>query len=192
MEGLRAAFADPSVGAVAGRTCNPAGRDESDVGEPVGRLLPNGDLTANFAADLAEVIEVDHGIGANMAFRREVLAELGGFRDDFGGTALREDADIFLRLRALGYRAVFAPRAVADHVGAPHIKGQRFDYRYKFWGRHNHALLLARKFGIGSSELRSWTRSEIRRVAKTEHPRFIRRVVRVGMGIAANGFRLCR
>jgi GT2 family glycosyltransferase len=185
LEGLLAAFADPEVGAVAGRTCSPGDSDGASTDEPVGRLLANGDLTGNFGADLPGVIAVDHGIGANMAFRRGVLAELGGFRDDFGGTELREDADIFLRARSLGHRAVFAPRAAVDHIGAAHVKGQRFDYRYMFWGRHNHALLLARNFGLGSSELRRWVCLEIGRIVKTEHPRLLRRLARVGMGLAA-------
>ena len=91
-----------------------------------------------------------------MAFRRSVLAELGGLRDDFTGVAVREDTDLFLRVRALGYRAVFTPHAVVDHVGAPHVRGRRFDYRYIYSARRNHVLLLARNFGLCSPELRRW------------------------------------
>lgn len=150
------AFADPTVGAVAGRTLNGQPGEEAEGVDRIGLLLPDGELTGNFAADPGEVRDVDHGIGANMSFRRDVLAELGGFRDDFPGTALREDTDMFLRVRALGYRAVFVPDAVAVHVAAPHVKGERFDWRYVFWGRHNHALLLARNVGVFSSCFRRW------------------------------------
>jgi GT2 family glycosyltransferase len=130
-------------------------------------------------------VEVDHGIGANMSFRREVLAQLGGFRDDFAGTALREDTDVFLRLRALGYRAVFSPQAVVDHVGAPHMRGRRFDFRYLFWARHNHALLLARNFGFGSLQFRTWVANELRRTLKARHPNPLRYGFRIVTGIAA-------
>jgi GT2 family glycosyltransferase len=149
-------------------------------------MLPSGDLTGYFGADPGATIEVDHGIGANMSFRREVLARLGGFRNDFRGVgALREDTDIFLRVRALGYRAVFAHDAVVDHVGAPHVRGRRFDFRYLFWARHNHALLLARNFGLASSEFRTWMATELGRVLKGRHPNPLRRAVRIALGLAA-------
>jgi GT2 family glycosyltransferase len=184
--GLRHAFADPAVGAVAGRTCNGIPGEESEGVTEIGRLQRDGRLTGNFAADPGRLVDVDHGIGANMAFRREVLAALGGFRDDFGGIGgVREDTDVFLRVRALGYRAVFAPAAAVDHLGAPHVKGRRFDYRYVFWARRNHALLLARNFGLGSRELRAWLAREVRTAFSASEARLPRRVARLGLGLAA-------
>jgi GT2 family glycosyltransferase len=183
---ILAAFVDRSVGAVAGRTCNGIRGEESEGIAEIGQILPSGDLTGYFAADPGATIEVDHGIGANMSFRREVLARLGGFRNDFlGASALREDTNIFLRLRALGYRAVFAPAAAVDHVGAPHVRGQRFDFRYLFWARHNHALLLARNFGLASSEFRRWVATELGRVLDADDPNPLRRAVGIGLGVAA-------
>ena len=62
----------------------------------IGRLLPDGRLTGFFGADPGRIIDVNHGIGANMAFRRHVLGRLGGFRDDFRGIGgVREDTDVF-------------------------------------------------------------------------------------------------
>ena len=186
LTGILEAFADPTIGAVAGRTCNGIPGEESEGVAEIGRMLPSGDLTGYFAADPGGTIEVDHGIGANMSFRRDALARLGGFRNDFLGVgAVREDTDIFLRLRALGYRAVFAPAAVVDHVGAPHVRGQRFDFRYLFWARHNHALLLARNFGLGSSQLRTWLATELRRPLDAQHPNPLRRAARIALGFAA-------
>jgi GT2 family glycosyltransferase len=162
VQGLLDAFIDPTVGAVAGRTCNGVPGEETEGVDVIGRVLMNGELSGYFAADPACSIQVDHGIGANMAFRREALARLGGFRDDFRGVGgVREDTDMFLRLRALGYRAVFSRDAIADHTGAPHVKGRRFDYRYQFWARRNHVLLLARNYGLGSVQLRAWITNEM-------------------------------
>jgi GT2 family glycosyltransferase len=158
---LQATFEDPSIAAVAGRTCDGVPGEEIADPSKIGRVLPDGQLTGNFAADTGRVIDIDHGIGANMSFRRSTLAELGGLRDDFPGSALREDTDVFLRVRALGGRAVFAPGAVVDHVGAPHVRGQRFDWRYGFWARHNHALLLARNYGLTSQVFRRWLGGEL-------------------------------
>jgi GT2 family glycosyltransferase len=122
------AFGDPSVDAVAGRTRNhQPGEETYDL--PVGRLLADGSLTEGFASCPPGILEVDHGIGANMSFRRSVLARLGGFRDDYPGTAMREDTDVYLRIRRMGGRAVFSPHAVVDHLPAPHAKGRRFDTR---------------------------------------------------------------
>ena len=185
MKGLLEAFADPAVGGVAGRTCNGHAGEESEGVNAIGRLLADGRLTGNFAADPGEVIEVEHGIGANMAFRRHALSQLGGFRDDFRGVGgVREDTDMFLRLRALGYKVVFSPAAVVDHVGAPHVKGRRFDYRYSFWTRHNHALLLARNYGLGSRRFRRWLLDEVHRASNVSHVKPLRRVARGAIGVA--------
>ena len=162
---MMAAFEDQTVSAVSGRTCNGAPGEER-YEKPIGRLLPDGTLTDGFASLPDRPVDVDHGIGANMSFRRSVLAELGGFRDDYPGTALREDTDIFLRIRAIGGRAVFAPDAAVDHLPAPHVRGARFDTRYKLYGRRNHMVLLARDGGIRSPVLRRWVGVQFGAVAR--------------------------
>jgi len=146
-ETLMEAFDAPTVGAAGGRALNDQ-PDEGRVGvDAIGRLLPNGLLTGNFAADPGGRIDVDHVIGCNMAYRRSVLDLLDGFREDFPGTALREDTDMSLRVGRAGYRLVFEPRAVVRHVGAPHPKGQRFDLRYAYYGQRNHVAMLIANFG---------------------------------------------
>ena len=181
---LLSAFEDPPVAAVAGRTCN--GQDGEERYElPIGRLLPDGSLTEGFASLPDRPVEVDHGIGANMSFRRSVLADLGGFRDDYPGTAIREDTDIFLRIRALGGRVMFIPNAAVDHLPAPHVRGARFDTRYKLYGRRNHMVLLARHDGIRSPMLRTWARGQFRAIRRAGG--FAARVRRFGvtaLGIA--------
>ena len=183
---LRSAFV-PDVSAVAGRTRNGLpGEDEYD--RPIGRLLADGTLTDGFAARADGPLRVDHGIGANMAFRREVLAALGGFRDDYPGTALREDTDVFLRVRKLGRKAVFAPDAVVEHSPAPHVKGARFDTRYKLFGRRNHVVLLAREGGAGGRLLWRWVGKEIRSALQADGLRY--RVLKLGVTVAGIGWGL--
>jgi GT2 family glycosyltransferase len=184
---LERSFADPGVAAVAGRTCNGLPGEE-DYGRPVGRLLADGTLTEGFAAHISGPVGVDHGIGANMTFRRSVLADLGGFRDDYPGTALREDTDIFLRVRALGLRAVYEPRAAVDHRPAPHVRGARFDTRYKLYGRRNHVVLLARHAGASSPVLRRWIAGQLKNVAQAEGSR--QRLLRLGVTLAGIGWGL--
>jgi len=166
--GIRAAFGKADVQAVAGRTCNGLPGEES-YDRPIGRILPDGTLTEGFASLPEEsIVDVDHGIGANMSFRRSVLATLGGFRDDYPGTALREDTDMFLRIRALGGRVVFARDAAVDHLPAPHVRGARFDTRYKLYGRRNHMVLLARNDGIASPRLRRWMKRQFASVVAAD------------------------
>lgn len=50
--------------------------------------------------------------GANMAFRRSVLEELDGFREDL---RLSQDMELILRARSRGYCVFFEPRAVVLH-----------------------------------------------------------------------------
>ncbi|HWU58740.1 MAG TPA: glycosyltransferase [Microbacteriaceae bacterium] len=175
---IRSAFLDDSIQSLAGRTRNGlAGEEEYPL--PIGRLQPDGTLTAGFASLPDKLTNVDHGIGANMSFRRSLLARLGGFRDDYPGTAMREDTDIFLRARRLGVQSVFAPDAVVDHLPAPHVRGARFDTRYKLYGRRNHVVLLARDSGIGSTILRRWVVVQFRSVAAA--PTLLRRIRRLGV-----------
>lgn len=189
LAGLCASFEDSEVGALAGRACNGRPGEASEGIEQIGQLLPDGCLTGFFGADPGRPVEVAHGIGANMAFRREVLGELGGFRDDFRGIGgVREDTDVFVRVGALGYRIVFSPDAAVDHLGAPHIRGRRFDFRYTFWARHNHALLLGRNFGTGSTYFRSWVRGELVRIATARNRNAARRGVRIFLGIVGVSF----
>lgn len=184
-----AAFEDPSADAVAGRTRNLQPGEETYT-LPIGALLPDGSLTDGFASEPSTSVDVDHGIGANMSFRRELLARLGGFRDDYPGTAMREDTDVYLRIRRLGGRAVFVPEASVDHLPAPHVKGTRFDVRYQLYARRNHVVLLARYSGLRSRILRRWIAREYRFVrAAGSAPRRIRRwgVTTLGIvwGVAA-------
>ena len=51
--------------------------------------------------------------GGNMAVRREVFLEVGGFDEDF--FAYYEDLDLGWRLWVLGYRVLFTPQAITYH-----------------------------------------------------------------------------
>lgn len=179
---VRRAFADPTVAAVAGRVVNGAPGEARDGAGEIGLLLPGGRLTGFFAADPGRVVDVDHGVGANMSFRRCWLARLGGFRDVFPGTAMREDTDVFLRVRALGGRAVFAPQALVENDSGPHVVGRRFDLRYAAWGEHNHLLLLVLSFGAGArSPVWGYLRHRVPMLAHEDHERRrVSRLVRAG------------
>jgi GT2 family glycosyltransferase len=156
-------YADPAIGGVGGRALNnQPGEATAGIGQ-IGRLLPDGTITGNFAADPGRVLEVDHLIGCNMSWRASVLRQLGGLRDDYPGTEVREETDIALRVRRLGYRLVYQPAAVVTHVGAPQAKGRRFDTRYAYYHARNHAMLVVRNYGPMS---RLAVRSAVREVGE--------------------------
>jgi GT2 family glycosyltransferase len=149
-EHLLAAYSDPQIGAVGGRALNNFPHEATFGVDQIGQIQPNGLLTGNFAADPGRVIPVAHIIGCNMSFRREILCRLGGFREDYPGTEVREETDMSLRVTQLGSRIVFAPGAVVDHVAAPQVRGKRFDSRYAYYHKRNSLQLLIRNFGFSS------------------------------------------
>jgi GT2 family glycosyltransferase len=155
-------FDDPTVGGVGGRQIRKQPGELTEGVDAIGRLLEDGNLTGNFAADPGAVVDVDHLLGANMSFRRSVIEELGGIRDGYAGTCMREETDLCLRVVHAGYRLVFRPDAVVEHVAAPYAKGQRFDLRYAYWTQKNHLILLIRNFGLGAPLVRRYLASSWR------------------------------
>ena len=146
----------PHVGAVGGRVVN--NEEEVAAADPgrVGRLLPDGSLTGNFAADTGSVVKVDHLLGANMSYRRSAMAAVGGTHEFYPGTSAREDSDMGLRLTRAGWDVMFAPEAAVDHISGEYAKGRRFDRRYHYYTQRNHVVLLSRVFGLRSPYLRRY------------------------------------
>jgi len=172
------------IAGVGGRALNRLPGEETRGLHEIGKLFPDGRLTGNFAADPGDIIPVDHIIGCNMSFRRSILAQLGGLRDEYPGTEIREETDICLRVRALGGRLVFNPAAVVDHVGAGQSKGKRFDLRYEFYAKRNHTYLLLRNFGpLNHLFLRDLARS-LREVIGEAAYKFAAAVARAACAIA--------
>ena len=161
-------YADPGVGAVGGRQIRRQEGELTEGVDEIGRFLEDGTLTGFFAADPGRPIEVDHLLGANMSYRRSVLVELGGIRDGYHGTCVREETDLCFRVKAAGYRLVFAPDAVVEHVAAPYAKGQRFDLRYAYWAQKNHVIVLVRNFGPRAGVLRRYLKAS-RRAATSDY-----------------------
>lgn len=161
LEELLKPYTDPSVAGVGGRALNgQPGEEREGVGQ-IGLLLPDGRLTGFFAADPGRVVEVDHMLGANMSVRTRVVRELGGIRDLYPGTCLREETDIALRMRRAGMRIVYNPSAVVRHVAGDYARGRRFDTRYRYFGARNHLVLLATTLGYRDPHFRSYLRTAV-------------------------------
>lgn len=162
LEHLLEGYARPEIGGVGGRALNALPGEEAIGVDEIGRIFPDGHLTAYFGADPGRSIEVDHLLGASMSFRRDVLATLGGFRTDFTDrSCIREETDFCLRVRRLGYTLVFNPASKVDHLGAPQTRGRRFDVRYTYFEQRNHVTMLIRNYGMGDKRTRRYLRTSI-------------------------------
>lgn len=196
LERLLEPYDDPAVAAVGGRALNGQPGEEHDGLGRIGLLLPDGRLTGHFAADPGRVLDVDHMLGANMSVRMSVVRELGGIRDFYPGTCLREETDIALRIRRAGLRIVYTPFATVRHVAGVYARGRRFDTRYRYFGARNHVVLLATTLGYRDPHFRSWLRTAARQVGRSviDGARSVRDPERTDLrskarGVAGGGWR---
>lgn len=87
-------------------------------------------------------------IGANLAFRRDAVRQVGGWRTDLGkvnNTLISgEDHEIFYRLHRAGlYRGFYDPELIVRHYVPPGRLTRRYFRRWFFW----HGRTLARMSG---------------------------------------------
>ena len=85
----------------------------------VGRILDSGTFTpgSNYPDCLKTKgpIEVDYLEGCHMCFRRELIEKAGGFDYCYTGTSEWSEPDLAFKIRKLGYRLIFNPKAVTEH-----------------------------------------------------------------------------
>lgn len=158
LEQLLRRYGDPLVAGVGGRASNGQPGEENQGLDEIGTFRRDGTLTGYFAADPGRDIDVDHFLGANMSLRLAVVEALGGIQDYYPGTCLREESEIALRMRLAGYRLVYTPDAVVEHVAGAYAKGRRFDARYSYFAQRNHFVLLARVVGRRDPRFRRYLR----------------------------------
>jgi ubiquinone/menaquinone biosynthesis C-methylase UbiE/glycosyltransferase involved in cell wall biosynthesis len=112
-------FADSAVGAVGGRDVIPG--DAGDETRDVGRITSWGRLVGNQHLAIGGPRTVDVLKGVNIAFRRGALAlpcELRG-----RGAQVHCEISMCAWARAGGWRVVFDPAVVVDHLPAPRPSG---------------------------------------------------------------------
>lgn len=85
----------------------------------VGKILASGAFTpgSNYESCLAlpAITEVDYLEACHMCFRKFLLEKIGGFDYAYLGTGEWNEPDFSFKVRNLGYRLVFNPKAVTEH-----------------------------------------------------------------------------
>jgi GT2 family glycosyltransferase len=117
----------------------------------IGVIQRDGKMTTNFILDPGRPVEVDHVRGCNMSFRHVTLERIGGFDSRYIGSNVGEETDVCLRIRQSGWKLVYQPLAVVEHLAAPREGMSRdlfmLEPRSVLWSAHNRAYLFFKNFG---------------------------------------------
>lgn len=143
-------FANPEVGAVAGRVFDRMKLSDLDPNLQIEYLPPQAmdPGIAWYHLNLVHTIKPQQVItarGCNMSFRR-VLFDTHNiwFDERFQGSAVREESDFCLRIRRTGFKIWYDPNAHLIHLGEEtggcHDISSR-SLRYQFTFYHNHFLM---------------------------------------------------
>jgi GT2 family glycosyltransferase len=140
-------FSDDRVAATCGR-CITEGQEVEADRQNTGRISWIGISSDGFSSDIRQ--EIDTVIGCNMCWRKDVYVSLGGADEKFTGNALREDTDLSLRAKHMGYKIVFEPKAIIDHKraesgGARKTEG-RIAWYFHFFSNETYFFLKHRPF----------------------------------------------
>jgi GT2 family glycosyltransferase len=130
-------YSDGRVGGVGGRVIpyGASGRAYARTGRrEIGKVFRSGLVIGNFDFPSENPVEVDSFIGCNMSFRRELLLRVGGFDEKYVGTGYRDDTDLCVRIRRLGNKLLYQPKALVQHK----FRGKRIDSNWVYWYVRNH------------------------------------------------------
>jgi GT2 family glycosyltransferase len=106
-------YEDNSVGGVGGKV-KTLGLETRSSKYPTG-VIDDGFVIGNWNPSALHAFEVQHLLGCNMSFRKTPVLRLGGFDNFFRSYNFREETDLCLRIRLLGYRLIFDPEASLIH-----------------------------------------------------------------------------
>ena len=123
-------YSDKRIGGVAGRVITPGQKIETNKTN-VGRINIFGNFSDGFSSSVRQ--EVDTVIGCNSSWRKDILLKLGGFDEEYTGNAIREDSDMSLRVKKLGYKIIFDPKSEVVHLRAPEGGSRKSEGRIKWY-----------------------------------------------------------
>lgn len=113
------------------------------------------------ARSRGEFVGPEYPWGANIAFRRSVINEIGGFPTNLGriGTTLLsgEEVALCMKIEEQGYRIGYAPNAIIHHKIPPERLRKRWYYRRTYWHGRSDAVLNCSNPSRMEKELRRYT-----------------------------------
>lgn len=125
-------YKDPEVGGVTGREILQEDPSFSTSGKGQ-TITEKGEIIPNTTSK--DRGEVDSLWGANMSLRRRLLEKIGGFDEDI--LLIRDESDVSLRLKLLGYKIIYEPKAKIIHLQEKK-GGTRFDKRMDWYFKFFH------------------------------------------------------
>lgn len=138
-------YIDSNVGIVGGRILGEK-YEENVSDSKIGKIRKlDGFAHLGFHRDVK--CEVMHVKGVNMSARRDIALDIGGFDERFEGTAECEEMDFCLRVLKKGYKIIFEPTAVVEHLQLL-SGGCRVERREEqiYWLYRNHSLMFLNNF----------------------------------------------
>ena len=119
----------------------------SIYGGKTGRITKSGLVISNFTPKKRDTESVDCLPGCNMSFRKEPFIRLGGFDENYVGTAYREETDFCVRVKTLG-ELLFVPAAMVDHLEEPYGGNSPSSFRdWNYWYHRNNTYFYLKNFG---------------------------------------------
>ena len=112
----------------------------------------------------------ESGRGCLMSFTREALCKVGGFDHNYQGNALREESDLFKRLKDIGYLVYFDPTIVVDHIMA-NAGGCRAEQSSEYWQTffNNQVYFYRKNFGFNNWYIKCLLYMSIKQIQRQGH-----------------------
>lgn len=123
-------FENKNICAVVGK-CVTVGQKVEPERKNIGRISFLGKFTDGFTSSIRQ--EVDTVIGCNAFWRKDVLDKINGFDERFTGNAMREESDLSLRAKKLGFKIIYDPSVEIEHLRAETGGNRKTEGRIKWY-----------------------------------------------------------
>jgi GT2 family glycosyltransferase len=147
---LDATFAsDQGIGCVG---CRADEKAYARQGTGIGRIDPSGEVVGNFDQDCGRTIEVEHVYGFCYAFTREALHRAGVYDEILlarpYSSANRTETDHCLSIRRAGFKVVYNPAIVVEHLAKPRADMSEVSLKWKLNHTRNTLYLFLKHYGL--------------------------------------------
>lgn len=130
LAGYKKAFLKDDNDVVAGKVLTP-GHPVNPKSKNIGKISYFGKFSDDYTSDIKQ--EVDTVIGCNAGWKREVFEKVGGFDEQITMNGIREESDLSLRAKALGFKIFFEPKAAVTHLREATGGGRKSEGRLKWY-----------------------------------------------------------